>query len=301
MPNQAAAQNSNSVQPAQRAVLVTGASSGIGRNIAETLAAKGYFVYAGARKDKDLKALSAIDNIQGIRLDVTIQAEIDAAVDHIKQQGRGLYGLVNNAGVAVMAPMIEVSEESMQFQMDVNLFGPYRVTKAFAPLIMASKGRISTVGSIAGVQTGLLTGPYSISKHAVEAFTDALAKEMAKFDVQVSVIEPGNYNSNVIKSMRKRMAKQDSGQTMYQAEYEALSAYFPADRSQFKAPDEVSAAVMHALFSDSPKRRYMVVPAQREAEFTINNVLRRLVELNADHPYSYDRDELVAMLDAALK
>ncbi len=285
----------------QQAVLVTGASSGIGRNIAETLAAKGYFVYAGARKAKDLKALTAIDNIQGVRLDVTIQSDIDAAVAFISKQGRGLYGLVNNAGVAVMEPMIEVSEDSMQFQMDVNLFGPYRVTKAFAPLIIASKGRITSTGSILGVQTGAITGPYSISKHAVEAFTDALASEMKKFDVQVSVVEPGNYNSNVIKSMRKRMQQQTNQQTQYQAEQEALKSYLPADRSQFKSPDEVSAAVLHALFSDQPKRRYMVVPTQREAEFTIKSVLRRLTELNADHAYSYHRDELISMLDEALK
>lgn len=84
----------------QKAVLVTGASSGIGRNIAERLASEGYFVYAGARKDKDLQALSNIDNIQGVRFDVTIQSEIDAAVKTVEAGGRGLYGIVNNARVS---------------------------------------------------------------------------------------------------------------------------------------------------------------------------------------------------------
>jgi NAD(P)-dependent dehydrogenase (short-subunit alcohol dehydrogenase family) len=96
-------------------------------------------VYAGARKQADLDALSAIENVQGIRLDVTIQEEIDAAVETVREAGRGLYGLVNNAGVAVVGPMIEVDEDDMQFQMDVNLFGPYRMTKAFAPLIIESR------------------------------------------------------------------------------------------------------------------------------------------------------------------
>jgi NADP-dependent 3-hydroxy acid dehydrogenase YdfG len=84
----------------QKAVLVTGASSGIGRNIAERLATEGYFVYAGARKAQDIKELSAIENMQGVRLDVTIQSDIDAAVEAVQAGGLGLYGIVNNAGIA---------------------------------------------------------------------------------------------------------------------------------------------------------------------------------------------------------
>jgi len=222
----------------QKAILVTGASTGIGRNIAETLAARGVFVYAGARKQADIDALSAIDNIQGIRLDVTVQEEIDAAVETITNEGRGLYGLVNNAGVSVSGPMIEIEEGDMQFQMDVNLFGPYRVTKAFAPLIIENKGRITTTGSISGILSGVLYGPYSMSKHAVEAYADTLATEMEKFDVQVSIIEPGNYNSAIVGSKLRRM--QERGQTttgsLYEEEIEALLRR-PADRSVYKEPD----------------------------------------------------------------
>ena len=134
----------------QKAVLVTGASSGLGRVMAETMAANGYFVYAGARKDKDLEELTAIENIQGVRLDVNKQDQIDAAVRTISEAGRGLYGLVNNAGVVVVQPLIEIEEEDFDFQMNVNIYGPYRVTRAFAPLIIESKGRISIIGSISG-------------------------------------------------------------------------------------------------------------------------------------------------------
>ncbi len=285
---------------AQKAILVTGASTGIGRNMAETLAAEGYFVYAGARKQTDLDALNAIENIQGIRLDVTVQEEIDAAVETVTIGGRGLYGLVNNAGVSVSGPLIELDEEDMQFQMDVNLFGPYRVTKAFAPLIIESHGRIITTGSISGVLSGGLYGPYSMSKHAVEAFTDSLAVEMAKFDVQVSVIEPGNYNSDIVGTKLRRMAErgQTADGSLFADEIERLLER-PADRSIYKEPDEVSAALMHAMFDENPKRRYMVVPNQREAEITIRKVIEELVQLNERHAYSYDRDALIAMLDEA--
>lgn len=140
--------------PAQKAVLVTGASTGIGRNIAERLAREGHFVYAGARKDTDLAALSAIENIQGVRLDVTIQADIDAAVATINTGNRGLYGIVNNAGVVVMGLLAETEESELDFVFDVNVYGPYRIVKAFAPMIIESNGRISNISSMAGISPG---------------------------------------------------------------------------------------------------------------------------------------------------
>ena len=138
---------------AQKAVLVTGASSGIGRKIAEVLAANGHFVYAGARKDTDLAELNAMDNIEAVRLDVTVQADIDAAVARITEAGRGLHGVVNNAGVAVFKPMNETTEADIDFVFDVNVYGPYRISKAFTPLLIASKGRTTTIGSISGFVT----------------------------------------------------------------------------------------------------------------------------------------------------
>jgi len=285
----------------QKAVLITGASTGIGRNMAETLAAKGYFVYAGARKQADIDALSAIDNIQGIRLDVTVQEEIDAAVETVTNAGRGLFGVVNNAGVGVIWPLIETDEEDMQFQMDVNLFGPYRVTKAFAPLIIESKGRITTTGSISGILSGTLAGPYSMSKHAIEAFTDSLAREMRKFDVHVSVIEPGNYNSAIIDTLMRRL--ETRGRSAEGSLYaDEINRFLDsaANISEDKEPDEVSAALLDFLTDDKPKRRYMVVPEASLAEITIRKQIWELAQLNERQVYTYHRDELVAMLDEAL-
>lgn len=284
----------------QKAILITGASTGIGRNMAETLAAEGHYVYAGARKKGDIDELSAIENIQGIRLDVTVQEEIDAAVETVRKEGRGLYGLINNAGVSVAGPLIELSEEDLQFQIDVNLFGPYRVTKAFAPLIIESKGRIITTGSIAGVLSGFFSGPYAMTKHAVEAYTDALAAEMQKFGVEVSVIEPGNYNSRISRSRIERLlASGETGEgSLYEDEIrEMLDA--PRDRSRFKEPDEVSAAAVHALFDPRPKLRYLVVPDEGEARITMFVGIAKLLQMNESQPYTFDREELIQILDEA--
>lgn len=286
----------------QKAILVTGATSGIGRNLAERLARDGHFVYAGARKQADMDELNAIDNITAVRLDVTIQEDIDAAVEFIRDEGRGLYGLVNNAGVVVVGPLIEVDERDMQFQMDVNTFGPYRVTKAFAPLIIESKGRITTTSSISGVLSGPFIGPYSMSKHAIEAYVDSLAEEMKKFDVAVSVIEPGNYNSSIIETTQRRAAElgQSAENSLFEDEFGRVAS-MPTDRSVYKEPDEVSDAFVHFLFSDNPNRRYMVVPNEREAEITIRKAMTELVQLNDWQAYSYDRDKLVSILDEVLE
>lgn len=295
------AADSHGGESTQKAVLVTGASTGIGRRTTELLASKGYFVYAGARKQKDLDALNALDNVKAVRLDVTVQEEIDAAVETVRKGGRGLHGLVNNAGVFTGGPLIETDIAELQWLFDVNVYGVYRVTQAFAPLIIESKGRIINISSISGVLDWPMGGPYSMSKHAIEAYNDTLALEMARFDVGVSVIEPGNYKSDISMTARKRLATKgvQNKETKYSEEWAGMSDS-PEDRSQHKEPDEVAEAALHALFDDNPKPRYMVVPNQKEAGWTIGELVKELVEWNERQPYSYNREQLIEMIDAAM-
>lgn len=276
-----------------KAVLVTGASSGIGRKITEKLAADGYFVYAGARKEEDLKALGAIKNVQAVRLDVTKPEDITAAVETVKQGKRGLYGLVNNAGVGTYGSFVDMKPEEFDLVMAVNVYGPYRVTRAFAPLIVSQRGRIANIGSISGILASPMLGAYSMSKHAIEAFTDSLAEQMAGLGVAVSVIEPGNYNSEISRSAIQRIGATPQGTN-------ASGRPISADRSIYKDPDEVADAVEKALFEPNPKRRYMVVPSQQEAEITIKKQIEQLVQLNEGQPYTYDRATLIKMLDEGL-
>ncbi|MGB5590441.1 MAG: SDR family oxidoreductase [Gammaproteobacteria bacterium] len=285
----------------QKAVLVTGASSGIGRNITETLAANGHFVYAGARKDKDLAELNQMDNVEAIRLDVTKQADIDAAVARITEAGRGLYGVVNNAGVAVFLPMNDTPETDIDFVFDVNIYGPYRINKAFTPLLIGSQGRTTTIGSISGFISGARSGTYSMSKFAIEAYTDALAAELAESGVKVSVIEPGGFKSKIREKVAMHMIGKAPGDTGDLTEQEQqLLAQMQERNAKLKEPDEVAEATLHALFAENPKPRYMVAPDAEEAELTIRTVLTRVAQLNADQPYSFTLEQLTQMLQEAM-
>lgn len=285
----------------RKAVLITGASTGIGRNMAETLAAEGFYVYAGARKDADLAELDALDNITAVKLDVTSQEDVDAAVQLVRAAGRGLWAVVNNAGVGTRAPVAEVTDDELEFVFGVNVVGVVRVTRAFLPLIVESKGRVVTTGSIAGIRSGPGSSVYSMSKHAVEAFTDSLAAEMADAGVQVSIIEPGGYRSRIRRSAIARItgnieAAGDSVPEAMQEQAKQLAAQEVA----LDEPDDVSAALLHAVSADVALRRYMVTPNAQQADGTVRALVRELVELNEWQQSGFDRDELVQMLDEAL-
>ncbi len=246
----------------QKAVLVTGASRGLGLKMTEHLSAAGYLVYAGARNEADMKRLDQMKNVKSIRLDVTDQEQIKAAVATIEKSETGLYGLVNNAGIASVSPLIDMDEKDLDALMQVNVFGPYRITKAFAPLIIKQKGRIVTIGSLAGIASDPGLGAYSMSKHAMEAFTDTLAVEMKKSGVQVSIVEPGNY-SPIFKG---------------------------------GDPIDVAQAVEHAISDPVPKRRYLVVPDQASADRALSVSFAELLQLNQQQKYSKDLEQLIQIL-----
>ena len=290
----------------QKAVLITGATSGIGRAAAEKLAAEGYLVYAGARKAEDIDELNKIDGIKAVRLDVTMPEDIEAAVKFVESEGHGLWGLVNNAGINIIDPLIEAKDSDLKFLFDVNVFGVFRVTKAFAPLLIESKGRIVNISSISGVLSGGLLGygMYSMSKHAVEAYTDQLAFEMAMRGVHVSAIEPGNFRSEIGVSRCNRMIAQ-SNEREYQFFAEEMQEYMDGCKEYIAAggissappPDLVVSAIQSALSDDKPKEHYLVVADPFEAMITIGKSFEELLNLNHNHAHSYTREELIDLMD----
>lgn len=281
--------------------LVTGTSSGIGRNLVETLAGDGYKVYAGVRNDQDMAELNAIDNITAVRLDVTRQDEIDAAVAMIEESGTGLYALVSNAGIGGGGPIADTPVEAQTEVYEVNVEGVCRVTKAFAPLIVESRGRIATTGSIAGTLSWAGGSAYADSKHWIEALTDALASEMAPLGVSVGVVEPGNFQSHIRRSaVQRAFGRVEAAGGEITEEMRKMYAETEARELSHKKPDAVSAAFMHALFDEKPLRRYMVVPSAEEQAMTIRTKIDQLVQLNQWGPHSYTPDELIELLRKAM-
>jgi NAD(P)-dependent dehydrogenase (short-subunit alcohol dehydrogenase family) len=266
-----------------KAVLVTGASSGIGRQITQRLAAH-CFVYACARKETDLHELGEISNVQPLRLDVTSTRDIVKAVLDISAAKRGLYGVVNNAGVATLGSVVDGSEDEFELSMKVNVYGPYRITKAFAPLVVAAAGRFVTIGSISGILAPARLSAYSMSKHALEAFTDSLAAELEPLGVHVSIIEPGAFSTNLARNAVGRLGR-DPG--------------LP-NLTLRRSPQDVAAAVEQALFDPKPKRRYLVAGTAEEARMTIKKQIEQLVQLNEGHAYTLERHELVVLLEEML-
>ena len=285
-----------------KAILVTGASSGIGRRITEHLAAEGYLVYATARKEEDLKALGTIENVHPLRLDVTRPADIAAAVEAVTKAGRGLYGLVNNAGVATFGTIANMRMEEFDLTMKVNAYGPVMMIKAFAPLIIAEKGRIVNISSPSGITDG--GGPdiaaYVMSKHAIEGLTDSLVLQLGPLGVQVTAVEPGAYRSEMDQNMLERLTGDEKA--------DMLKVWGPPpDPMMFPEADEVAAAVAQALFEPNPKRRYLAIPRNakdrmnpRLPERLIRYQMKQLVRWNEGHAYTFDRETLIKMLDDAL-
>ena len=304
----ASAAPAHAAPPPGSAILITGASSGFGRKATESLAAKGYVVYAGARKPEDLDALAKIPNVRPLRLDVTVPADVDAAVARIRADGKGLWGLVNNAGVLPRLAILDTDAADLDHIVGTNTYGPLRLTRAAAPLIAESRGRIVNISSVLGLYTGRGFGPYSMSKFALEAFSDALRIELEPQGVHVATVNPGGYPTNLGRSGAAYVESVGKNSPAFSTAPQRTAAA-PANAAPAAAPPPAPAApdyspvinaIEHALLSDTPRPRYLAVATAREADSLMRRRLQQLVELNADQPFAYSRDELVKMLDEAL-
>lgn len=298
----------------QKAILITGASTGIGRHLAHYLAERDHLVYAGVRKEADFAALSGMQNIVPLELDVTNLAQIETAVTFITAQGTGLYGLVNNAGLGGLGYLTTWREAEFQQIFDVNVAGPWRMSNAFLDLLLAAQGRIVNIGSQGGTVSKKLYGPYTMTKHALEAYTVALNEELRPFHVHVSIVQPGGIVSNIgANGLPDMVARLRRAQPPFADEAQQILDSFdnpppppdpdaPESESNRKPspPEIVATAVYHALFADSPKLRYMV-GTHWEGNRVINTLIDRLLDANDSPEHNYSRTELVALLDQHLQ
>lgn len=262
---------------AGRVVLVTGASSGIGRATALQLQDRGFTVYAGVRNSADAASLRAERvAIRPVLIDVTDAPTITAAADEIRiaTGALGLYGLVNNAGVCVVGPIETLPLDEVRRQLEVNVTGQIAVTQAFLPLLRQARGRVVFMGSIFGLLSCPYVGAYAASKHALEAIADAMRVELAPWHIQVTIIEPGRMATSIwdksIGSMKDLHQGDGASDGLYADSTSAALEKTSELARTSASPHKVARAVNHALTARVPKTRYRVgrdvrcwVPARR--------------------------------------
>ena len=249
----------------KRWVLITGASTGIGEDAARALSAAGFSIFAGVRKQADAERARQAGHTPVI-LDVTKDEHIEAAMASIEQTlgpDDALFGLVNNAGVAVGGPFEFLPLDDVRWVFDVNVFGLLAITQAALPLLRKSTGRVVNMGSIAGRVTAPMLGPYAASKHAVEAISDGLRRELAAWGIAVALIEPGVIKTPIWEKGEQFAATLDDklpeqARALYRDKMQAQEAIVRRQAAKGAPVSIVSDAVVHALTARRPKTRYLV-------------------------------------------
>lgn len=298
--------------PSTQAVLVTGASSGIGKHLTTRLAERGHPVYATVRKETDVEALSKIENVIPLLMDVRDAKQVQSAFEIVSKSGHGLYGLVNNAGVGELGMLVTWTDDEMYDIFNINVFGPHRVTNAFVQLLVEAKGRIVNIGSQGGMLASKYYGPYIMTKHALEAYTAILHDELEPYGVHVSVVQPGGIISSIGENMMAgTISHFQRAQPPFKEEAEIILQSFAeesepnpdepesATNRKPSSPEIVWEAVRDALFSEKPKMRYLV-GTHWEGNRVINALIAKLLDENDNPMHNYSRDELIALLDKHL-
>ncbi len=245
-------------------MLVTGASTGIGRATALRLDAAGWRVFAGVRREEDAEALreAGSPNLEPLILDVTDPEQIAAAATRIGAEPGGLSGLVNNAGVAIPSPLETIPIEDFRRQIEVNLTAHVAVTQALLPAIRIARGRVVFISSIGGRIAFPLTGAYHAAKFGIEAVGDVFRQELRPWGIRVAIVEPGSIDTPIW-DRGERTADEIGGRSpQREALYgKAIESYRKVVRSTAErgiAPEKVAKAIEHALSARRPRTRYLV-------------------------------------------
>ncbi|MCW5632915.1 MAG: SDR family oxidoreductase [Rubrivivax sp.] len=297
--------------PPSRQYLVTGAGSGIGLAVVQALATTGHRVWAGARRDEDLAHLAAIPNVEALPLDLLSPASVTAARDAIAANGGRLDGLVNSAGIGELGHLAAWRDDDVRRLFETNVFGLMRLTQALLPMLLAARGRVVNIGSMGGSITQPLYGPYTMSKFALEAYSECLRLEGAPHGLAVSIVQPGAVATRIGQSAaagtRARLAATpapfdaDARRALQsldappQAQPDAPES---ANNRRPASPESVAAVVVEALGCAAPRARYLV-GTRWEGERVLDALTERLIDAATSPGQRLDRAALLARVDAA--
>jgi NAD(P)-dependent dehydrogenase (short-subunit alcohol dehydrogenase family) len=248
--------------PDHGTVVITGASTGIGRTAALRLARGGFDVLAGVRREQDGAALCREDGrIEPLLVDVTDDGQVAGLAARVA--GAPLAGLVNNAGIAVAGPLEGIPLDDVRRQYEVNVFGLLAVTQALLQSIRAGHGRIVNIGSIGGRINTPFVGPYSSSKAAVRSLSAALRRELRPWGIHVALVEPGALDTPIWRKGEEGAketiaALPEHVRTLYARPLDALVAATRRIAAGASSPDDAAEAIEHALTARRPRTLYTV-------------------------------------------
>ena len=252
-----------------QSVVVTGVSTGIGWGITKVLLQQGFRVFGSVRKPQDAERLTKEfgETFVPLLFDVTDEAGVQIAAQQVRNQlnGEKLFGLVNNAGIAVPAPLMYQSIDDFRHQLEVNLVSVLIVTKAFLPLLgtdhtlQGDPGRIINISSVGGKRGGPFLGAYVSSKHALEGFSESLRRELMLHEIDVIIIGPGSV-ATPIWDKAEKIDLSIYADTEYAEAIQRIHKYMIKDGRNGYPPEKVGEVVWHALTTPRPQVRYAVVP-----------------------------------------
>jgi len=257
----------------KRSILISGASTGIGRECALLLDKQGFKVFAGVRKTSDFEALtlSGNRNIQPVILDVCKDKDVRSVIKLVSEDKTyRFFGLINNAGLGISGLVEVMPFEEFKKLFEVNLFGVHRLTRAFLPMIRKNEGRIINIGSSSSFFSGPALGPYAATKFALRAYTDALRMEMKFFNVFVSLVAPGPVESAIwdkAQVYKEKVRKNTDPELL-----EVYNTFLKAgdkllDKVELIPAMHVANAVLHGLIARKPKYVYLVGKNAKMAHF----------------------------------
>lgn len=238
----------------ERVVLVTGATTGIGRLCAERLAAKGWRVYAGAR-GIDANNPAPVPNIEWLAMDVADDASVQNVIDRIMATSGRIDAIVNNAGFSMRGSVEDTPMTEARAIFETNFFGALRVCRAAAPALRARGGHIVNIGSLAGLVGLPFTAHYCASKFALEGLSESLRYELHPFGVHVALVEPGDYRTGIQASRR---ISAETQQGVYASAFARFLQKREAFESRAGTAEPVAALVEKILNDPAPRLRYVV-------------------------------------------
>ncbi|WOJ97183.1 SDR family oxidoreductase [Congregibacter brevis] len=268
-------------------VVITGVSTGIGHAAAKVMIARGYKVFGSVRKESDAQRVQAElgENFTPLIFDVVDPQGISAAADSVREAlgGTTLAGLVNNAGIAVSGPLLEVPESEYRKQLEVNLVGPFLVTQAFAPLLGADQqltgppGRIVNISSVAGLRAMPFLGPYAASKFGLEGYSEALRRELIMFGIDVIVVGPGPVKT-AIWDKAEEVDIEQYGDSPYRPILERFQKVFIGQGRDGYPADRLGELICTALTTPKPKVRYAAVKGRMMEKLMMSVASPRMLD-----------------------